>query len=173
MQVLGPETTAYLVAALNPPGVCARGLSGVLLKAVQSPSPIPLFVAQRSEDIIKREPTPQTRVSLRPAVPPHAVHMSASDPMSLSCNWGLMQLPCQDQFEKAVLPWKGGPCRLCCLVPCCNPRSWLMISLHPPELHAVVPAQVAYISDWICCRPQMAHAPSAAQCLFGRLCYSC
>ncbi|CAK0786818.1 hypothetical protein CVIRNUC_010032 [Coccomyxa viridis] len=54
VQVLGPETTAYLVAALNPPGVCARGLSGVLLKAVQSPSPIPLFVAQRSEDIIKQ-----------------------------------------------------------------------------------------------------------------------
>ena len=72
MQVLGPETTAYLVAALNPPGVCARGLSGVLLKAVQSPSPIPLFVAQRSEDIIKRESARQALVSVRAAAPPHA-----------------------------------------------------------------------------------------------------
>lgn len=53
LQVLGPEITAYLVAALNPPGVCARGLSGVLLKAVQSPTPIPLFVAQRAEEVIK------------------------------------------------------------------------------------------------------------------------
>lgn len=53
LQVLGPEHTAYLVAALNPPGVCARGLSGVLLKAVQSPTPVPLFVAQRSEEVIK------------------------------------------------------------------------------------------------------------------------
>ena len=51
--MLGPEHTAYLVAALNPPGVCARGLSGVLLKAVQSPTPVPLFVAQRSEEVIK------------------------------------------------------------------------------------------------------------------------
>ena len=32
----------------------------MLLKAVQSSSPIPLFVAQRSEDIIKRESAPQT-----------------------------------------------------------------------------------------------------------------
>ena len=53
VQVLGPETTAYLVAALNPPGVCARGLSRVLLKAVQRPAPIPLFVAQRAEEVIK------------------------------------------------------------------------------------------------------------------------
>ena len=53
LQVLGPEITSYLVAALNPPGVCARGLSGVLLKAVQSPAPIPLFVAQRAEEVIK------------------------------------------------------------------------------------------------------------------------
>ena len=53
VQVLGPETTAYLVAALNPPGVCARGLSRVLLKAVQGPAPVPLFVAQRAEDVIK------------------------------------------------------------------------------------------------------------------------
>ena len=60
--MLGPETTAYLVAALNPPGVCARGLSGVLLKAVQSSSPIPLFVAQRSEEIIKGEPVPHLLV---------------------------------------------------------------------------------------------------------------
>ena len=52
-QVLGPETTAYLVAALNPPGVCARGLSRVLQKAVQCPAPVPLFVAQRAEEVIK------------------------------------------------------------------------------------------------------------------------
>ncbi|CAL5222221.1 g4553 [Coccomyxa viridis] len=53
LKVLGPETTEYLVAALNPPGVCARGLSRVLLKAVQRPAPIPLFVAQRAEEVIK------------------------------------------------------------------------------------------------------------------------
>ena len=77
------------MAALNPPGVCARGLSGVLLKAVQSPSPIPLFVAQRSEDIIKRESAPQNSGLSAPAVPLHAMHILASDRRALSCNWGL------------------------------------------------------------------------------------
>ena len=57
MQVLGPEATTYLVSALNPPGVCARELSKVLLKAVRCPAPIPLFVAQRSEEVIKGDPS--------------------------------------------------------------------------------------------------------------------
>ena len=102
----------------------------MLLKAVQSPSPIPLFVAQRSEDIIKREPAPHTLISLRPDVP------------SMPCTClqvtagGLMQLPCQDGSWNATLPWKGGLCRLCCPMPDCSPHFWLMLLPQLPEPHA-------------------------------------
>ena len=69
----------------------------MLLKAVQSPSPIPLFVAQRSEDIIKREfAPPQSPATLHLDMPFHTMHMPANHRRAPPCGWGLMQLPCRD-----------------------------------------------------------------------------
>ena len=107
LQVLGPEHTAYLVAALNPPGVCARGLSGVLLKAVQSPTPVPLFVAQRSEEVIKGTFFPDLAMCI------NFESMRATLTVSESCRlapWRLFSLCNRAEFQDDV----------CIALSCCD-----------------------------------------------------
>src|SRR5579875_2719384 len=52
-RVLGPGAAAYVLSVRNPPGAVARALSRVLKKADDWPQPIPLFTAQRCEDVIR------------------------------------------------------------------------------------------------------------------------
>lgn len=52
--VLGPEAAAYVLSTRNPPGAVARALSRCLNRAAQSAEgSIPLFAAQRCEEIIR------------------------------------------------------------------------------------------------------------------------